>query len=171
MVAMLRGQDVLVALKLLSGEGGRWTYEALGSDLEMSTSGVHNAIHRAGICGLVDIGSRRAVRPALAEFLVHGIRYVFPAERGPRGRGVVTGPSASPLADHIASSGDSPIVWAYPHGDVRGDSIAPIYPTVPEAALADPELHALLALVDGIRLGGARLRSKAAELLAERLAR
>ena len=48
--------------------------------------------------------------------------------------------------------------------------MTPIYSSVPIAAGQDPRLYALLVLLDGIRLGGARIRSLATELLARELA-
>jgi hypothetical protein len=39
---------------------------------------------------------------------------------------------------------------------VRGHSIIPLYPSVPEAALKDEKLHELLALTDALRVGRAR---------------
>lgn len=47
-------------------------------------------------------------------------------------------------------------VWPYGKGTVRGHSIIPLYPTVPEAALKDVKLHELLALTDALRVGRAR---------------
>jgi hypothetical protein len=49
-------------------------------------------------------------------------------------------------------------VWPYGHGKLRGHSIVPLYPSVPEAATKDPKLHELLALVDALRVGKARER-------------
>jgi hypothetical protein len=44
-------------------------------------------------------------------------------------------------------------VWPYKNGTVRGVSLAPLCPTVPEAALRDERLYAVLALFDAIRSG------------------
>lgn len=53
------------------------------------------------------------------------------------------------------------------HGTVRGLSLAPLYPTVPEAALRDENLYAILALFDAERSGQARERNIAQKKLAE----
>lgn len=42
----------------------------------------------------------------------------------------------------------------------------PLYPTVPDAALRDEKLYAMLSLFDAIRAGQARERNAAQELLA-----
>jgi hypothetical protein len=109
--------------------------------------------------------------PALLEFLVHGVRYVFPAERGRRARGMRTGPSVGPLSKHLAASDEVPLVWPYARGEDRGESLKPLYDTVPDAAAKDPELYDLLTVVDGIRVGGARVREVAANVLEELLLR
>jgi hypothetical protein len=44
----------------------------------MSASEAHAAPKRAAECGLVDETTRKAKRSALLEFVVHGLRYVFP---------------------------------------------------------------------------------------------
>ena len=50
---------------------------------------------------------------------------------------------------------------------MRGRSVTPLHPSAVVAASKDKKLHELLALVDGIRVGGAREREVAtAELLA-----
>lgn len=168
---MLRPQDILVTLKLAAHEERRWTYEALADELGLSPSGVHAAVGRAGTCGLLNPKTRCPIRPAVLEFLVHGVRYVFPAVLGRRQRGMPTGPSAEPLVRQLASTELSPLVWPYSRGEARGESLLPLYETVPEAATRDPALYALLVIVDGIRVGGARVREVASAALEERLRR
>lgn len=168
---MLKPQDVVVALKLAVHEDRRWRFTTLASELGMSASGVLAAVLRADRCGLLIAKTRRVIRPALLEFLVHGVRYVFPAERGRRSRGMPTGPFAEPLVQSVASSDVSPLVWPYARGQDRGESLKPIYVTVPHAAAQDPELYAVLAVVDGIRAGSARVRDVAAGVLGDLLRR
>ena len=50
---------------------------------------------------------------------------------------------------------------------VRGEGLLPVYPSVPQVARRDPLLHKLLALVDVVRVGTARERRSAAEMLKE----
>jgi hypothetical protein len=164
---VLRPQDVLVTLTLAAHPERKWTYDMLAQALGMSLSGVHSAVSRASASGLVNPRTRRAVVPALLEFLIHGVRYVFPAERGRRTRGMLTGPSAGPLSERLAASEEAPLVWPHPRGKDRGESLKPLYDTVPEAAAKDPELYTLLTVVDGIRVGGARVREVAALVLKE----
>jgi hypothetical protein len=108
---------------------------------------------------------------ALEEFLVHGVRYAYPPERGELTRGMPTGYAAPPLNKVIVQPDEPPPVWPYAEGTVRGYSLTPLYPTVPAAASRDSKLYELLALVDAIRDGRARERNLAAKELQSRLAR
>jgi hypothetical protein len=111
----------------------------------------------------------RLNRSSLLEFLVHGIRYAFPAEIGPPTRGIPTSYAAPPLSRAIADAGDLPPVWPCPDGKVRGYSFVPLHKNVPKAALADERLYELLALVDALRNGRARERKLASQELTRRL--
>jgi hypothetical protein len=50
-------------------------------------------------------------------------------------------------------------------------AVTPLHPAVPGLAQRDPELGERLALIDALRMGDARIRNLAAELLSQRLAR
>ena len=168
----LKPQDLLVLFKAAAHPRRRWTYAALAEALSMSSSEVHASVKRAVASGLAVVRGRgdwSPLRPALLEFAVHGVRYIWPAMPGPVKRGVPTAFGAEPLSAHItAAVGEAP-VWAYPDGSTKGPSLSPIYRTAPEAALADPVLHRLLALQDALRTGRARERALAAELLQKEL--
>jgi hypothetical protein len=105
----------------------------------------------------------------LLEFLLHGVRYVFPAEKGSPTRGVPTSYAAAPLRKSIADAGELPPVWPYADGPVRGYSFTPLHKNVPQAALEDERLYELLALVDALRDGRARERELAVKELTKRL--
>ena len=99
----------------------------------------------------------------LAEFLISGLRYIFPGELGKPARGFRTAQDAMPLAQQVVRPpGELPIVWPHPEGDARGYSLKPIYRSAPEAARHNPQLAAWLALADVLRLGDGRLRALAA---------
>lgn len=61
------------------------------------------------------------------------------------------------------------IVWPHPEGEVRGESLEPLYPSAVDAARLDQGLYECLALVDALRVGRARERKLAIDLLAKRL--
>jgi DNA-binding Lrp family transcriptional regulator len=165
---MLRPQDILILLKLLL-LGRDWTYDQIARELGLSSSAVHRGIERVAMAGLYRPESREVNRASLAEFLVHGVRYAFPADWGGEARGVPTAWAAAPLAKKLSSSGKNPPVWPDPHGSAFGIALTPLDPRVPDAARRDESLGELLALVDGIRIGGARERGLAAKELEKRL--
>jgi hypothetical protein len=168
----LKPQDLVVLYKAAAHPWQRWTYASLASALSMSPSEVHASVRRALTSGLAVASGRREWAPvpsALIEFAEHGVRYVWPAIEGPVKRGVPTAFGTEPLASEIASAvGEAP-VWPHPAGSARGPTLQPLYRTVPEAALADRQLHRLLALQDALRSGRARERLLSSQLLRKEL--
>ncbi len=174
-IHMIKGQDIVVILKIVAQKDEELSFIRLATDLEMSSSEVHAAVKRAVKSGLMQVeantgGSHRKLpnRQGLLEFLVHGLRYVFPAERGSETRGMPTGLFAPGLGQQIVSAGPVP-VWPDPTGEVRGYEFRPLFRSVPAAARRDTGLYDLLALVDAIRGGFARERNIAARELTKRI--
>ena len=166
---MLKPQDLLVLLRLaLDTNGEKPTFQALAAELGMSASEIHASVQRAGESGLVDQQSRAVNRGNLLEFLLHGVRFAFPARRTTLTRGVPTSYAVAPLRKSFAVD-ELPPVWPHPEGDTRGEGLAPLYRSAPSAALKNPKLHEWLALVDAVRAGRARERSMAAKELTRRL--
>lgn len=110
-----------------------------------------------------------ALRENLLEFLVHGVRYAFPAVRGRVTRGVPTAHSAPVLASRLQGGESGALVWPFAEGRARGESLEPLHRGVPRAAAEHPDMYEALALVDASRVGGARVRELAVELLRQRL--
>ena len=168
---MLRPVDIVVLLKLSLEVGRRPPYLQIGKDLRLFPSEVYTSVKRARASHLVHGLAKedRLNRTALIEFLLHGIRYAFPAQLGAMTRGVPTSYAASPLNRLINPDGGPPPVWPYAEGSVRGFGFAPLHKNVPQAALEDGRLYELLALVDALRDGRARERELAGRELTERL--
>jgi len=158
-------------LKLWVGREKSWTYPLLAQELGISLSEVHGAVKRAAQAGfLMEASLAQAPNPmALMEFLVHGAKYAFPAERGGMARGIPTAHAAAPLKAEILPDDEPPPVWPHPEGTERGVTFAPLYSAAPRAALRDSALYEMLALLDAIRAGRARERQRAIQLLEERL--
>jgi hypothetical protein len=163
----LKPQDVLLLLKIVSENNSSWNQKPIAEDLGLSQSEVSEAVARCKFAGLLAPNGKTVMKMALMELLQYGLRYVFPQKPGPVVRGVPTSHSASPLKEQIQSS--EKYVWPYGKGRVRGHSIVPLYPSVPEAALKDANLHELLALADALRVGRAREREMAVKELNIRL--
>jgi hypothetical protein len=62
----------------------------VAGELGMSASEFHAAVQRLGQAGLVDPKDRRIRQGAVREFLIHGLRYVFPVVMGGLTRGIPT---------------------------------------------------------------------------------
>lgn len=165
----LRPLDVVVVLAVHDLADNPWTYATLAKRLLISDSQAHGAVQRAVGARLLD-GTNRHVRSSgVLEFLVHGIRYAFPVEPGTFTRGVPTGASAPPLDTLLQRDSVGETVWPDVDGTVMGQGIRPLHSTVPMIARAHPPLHQLLALVDALRLGGARERDLATREIRHRL--
>jgi hypothetical protein len=177
----LKPQDVVLVLKLLASNSSAWTFGKLGKALGISTSHAFDSALRARHAKLLNISKARPTPPKargvllepnrtnLKEFLIHGVKYSFPVERGSVTRGVLTAEGASPLRENFADSSALPPVWPWAKGTARGLAFSPLYDNVPEAATRDPRLHELLALVDAIREGRAREREIAIKELTARI--
>jgi hypothetical protein len=162
----IKPQDVLLLLKLVSDNNPNWNQKPVAEDLGLSQSEVSEAVARCKYAGLLAPDGKTVMRMSLFEFLQYGLRYVFPQKPGAVVRGLATSHSASPLKELIQSN--EAYVWPYGKGNVRGHSIVPLYPSVPEAALKDSSLHELLALTDALRIGRAREKELSLEILKKR---
>jgi hypothetical protein len=143
----------------------------LGADLSLSSSQIHASLKRLEKSRLI-AGTRDGGRPLLKpveEFLIHGLKYAFPAQRGEVTRGIPTAHAAPPLNEHIAPGADLPPVWPDPEGKIRGTSLDPLHKMVPAAVRKDPVLYELLSLIDALRDGRVRERQLAERELTSRL--
>jgi hypothetical protein len=162
----LRPGDLVVALRLALSPGDR--YEALAEGLGMSISATHRAVRRLEQARLLILGERKPNRSALLEFLAYGAPYAFPAELGPDTRGVPTAGALEDFRDQLPA--ESGAVWPHVRGEKRGPALRPLHGGVPDAALNDHRLHRVLALTDALRIGQARERHLAMQLLASDIA-
>lgn len=173
-MSAVKPQDLLVLLKLVAVGGGIESRQVdLAHTLEISQAEVHNALRRAAKSGFFmpegRLTSSNVKRSALAEFLVHGAKYVFPARLGEVTRGLPTAYGLPALANGFHVHTDDTPVWPWSRGGTRGSAVEPLYKSVPQAAVQDPKLHELLALLDSIRIGRARDREVASQRLREEL--
>jgi len=163
----MKPQDVVLLLKIISMENDNWNQQQTASELFMSQSEVSESVARSKYAGLLDPKGKKVMRLALLDFLEKGVCYAFPQRPGPIVRGVPTAHSASPLNKIIQST--EQYVWPYGKGTVKGQSIMPLYLSVPEAVIKDAKLHELLALVDALRVGRAREKEIAIKELTNRI--
>jgi hypothetical protein len=152
----MRPQDVPILLKILSFETAKvdWQMRNIAQELDISPSEVSESLNRSSQADLIDGAKQHVNKLALHEFLIHGLRYVFPQSPGPLVRGTNTAHSAPPLNKMIRSSEN--YVWPDAVGDSKGQAIEPLYPSLVQAAKRDPFLYQSLALIDALRVGRVR---------------
>ena len=154
----LKPQDIVVCLQLALNSRIE-SIQTLSQMLGISAAEVHGALKRAENSKLIEARSdkRTVISTALTEFLIHGLKYAFPPQTGSMATGVITGIAAiEAIKGKFAPTEALPHVWPSPEGQTIGIALAPLFSSVPEAAIANPQLHKALALVDAIRAGAAR---------------
>lgn len=185
----MKSQDIVVLLKLIclqqlesqgadrpqfpSMDDSSYAVRNLEAVLGISKSEINAAIIRSLASGLA-IKDRQTGRPNpnrrnLYNFIVHGLKFVFPAKPGAMVRGMSTAFAAPMLHPLLMSGGDYIYVWPSAEGADLGQSVEPLFKSVPYAARKDDRLYEYLALIDAIRLGNPREAGLAGERLEERL--
>lgn len=147
----------------------RYTARALEDLTGISKSQISLALKRCFDVGLLrndrKTGLPRVHTRALVDFIVFGLKYVFPARPAEIVRGVATAFAAPVLENKLMSAGELIPVWPDARGNTKGQAVEPLFKSVAYAVRKDPELYALLALVDAIRIGQPREVNLAATLL------
>lgn len=186
----MKSQDIVILLKLVSlleqDEQGSlqsndeetsreepFSVRSLENSLGISKTEVNSSINRSLSSGLAikgpEFGRPQPNRRNLYNFIVHGIKFVFPVKPGAIQRGVPTAFAAPMLKNFLMSGGEYDFVWPYANGKEKGQSVEPLFKSVPEAIQKDQRLYEYLSLVDAIRLGKQREAKLAADHLGERL--
>ncbi len=166
-IPTLRPQDLVVLIKLLIEEAGSWNQISLAKSLFISQSEISASLKRSTYARLLQNDGKEVARQAFFDLLRYGVPFVFPQQPGVVVRGIPTSHSAEPLVQHISSSEN--YVWPCAKGHMRGHSILPLYPSVIQAVELDPELYEYLALIDAVRVGRAREKNLALELLNKKI--
>lgn len=171
---MLKSQDCVILLKHLAHPGELMSQRRLAKELGISLSEVNSGLKRLMLSGLiVEIPEhKRLVNKIQAkDFLIYGLKYVFPGRLGELTRGVPTAVAAPIFAGKIMLGTDPLPVWPDGFGTVRGVALEPLYRSIPKALREHPdqEFYDLLVLVDAIRVGRARERNLAIKMLEEKI--
>ena len=154
----LRPFDLAVAIQLLRAPEER--YEPLAIALGTSTSAVHRAVARLQLAGLCVPKRRLVETDAFREFLLHGLRFAFPAVIGPARAGIPTAWShdgVRAMLEPLTAPARS-LVWATESGTGHGETIVPLFLNVPAVVTTDAKLHELLAAIDVFRVGNGAIR-------------
>jgi hypothetical protein len=186
----MKSQDIVVLLKLISLQDQELTKgadelraESVGGDpysvrnlealLGISKTEIAQSIKRSIVSGIArkdnSKGEIRPHRRNLFGFLTNGLRFVFPAHVGAMQRGVPTAFAAPMLQGLLVSGGTYNYVWPFASGREMGQSVDPLFKSVPEAVLKDERLYEYLALVDAVRIGNQREVGLATDHLKSRI--
>lgn len=102
----------------------------------------------AGIKRLISFGLLRQIdKPhqlipnlkATEEFLIHGIKYLFPGKLGEFTRGIPTG-IATPIFQNKIATGNYPLHgWPDASGEVKGVTLSPIHSSITKSIRYNPE--------------------------------
>jgi DNA-binding transcriptional MocR family regulator len=168
---MLRPTDLYVLAGALANQGDTWSLRDLAEKLFVDHTVVSRALKRTEEAGLYQSAERRVNAANFAELMIHAARFIAPAPLGGMTRGFNAAWAARPISDLIRQAGDEPSpVWPSALGVNRGQTLEPLHPGAIGAS-ADPTLAALLAIIDCLRAGDARVRRVAASALEDELAR
>src|SRR5262249_31935224 len=150
-ISMMKPQDIVVLAKLLSYQKrkGSWTQISLAEELCLSASQVNYALKRLLntklIVTILSADNETKLVPIIQsceEFLIHGFKFVFPAEFGSQSPGIPTAYAAPPLNKIIVSGNDLPPVWpAIGKGAVRGIELKPLYHCVTKSLIKYPDTY------------------------------
>lgn len=166
---ILKPQDIVVLLKIIATPNREWTYSLISYELFISKSQIYFSIQRAAAARLIHPETKKPFIRSVEEFLIHGVKYAYPLQKGETTRGIKTTYAAPPLSELIYSPNERIPVWPYSQGDARGYAIEPLHKNVPKAVLIDSVLYEMLSLVDAIREGKPRETEIAIEELKKRL--
>lgn len=164
----MRPQDLVILLKIITLGDRTWNLKDLSNFLYISHSEISESLDRSAFANLIDYSKKNVHRSNLLDFLVYGVKYVFPASAGVLTRGIPTAHSHPFLKKYVSSAFD--YVWPYSFGEIIGQSIEPFYPNQVNAVKEDEQLYKLLALIDVIRVGKLREITVAKEELKKAIA-
>jgi len=164
----MRPQDVVILLKMITLHNRVWTFAEIANALQISEAEVSYAMERNKLAGLVNPDKNKVNKLAMREFLIYGVKYVFPPQVGHSARGIATAHSAPPVKDYI-TEGNEHYVWAYYKGTKRGNTIVPLYPKIPKIIENQSELYEFLTIIDTLRIGKKREMEIAVNELDKRL--
>lgn len=163
----MRPHDIVILLKIAAKGKTSWYMKDLAIELGISAGEISESLNRSSIAGLLSPDKKELMKLSLLDFLQHGLRFVYPCIPGSKVRGLPTAHAALPLSKTIIS--DEPYVWPYAKGTVRGESIEPLHPKLPEACLRDAIFYEYMALADALRVGRSRERNIAITELKQRI--
>lgn len=165
---MLKPQDVVILLKLVTQRNRQWKYSQLAGELHISPSEIYAGVRRLVKSSLLTmLKTKQGLQVSynyvpdiknICDFYTHGLRFVFPLSFTEPTCGLPTSFAVEHLFNGLDCGNGIIPVWELENGSTKGIGIKPLYPTVPLAAIDDFNLYELLALTDAVRSDDAVLR-------------
>ena len=152
---MLKPQDIVIALKILSSTRNI-NQKSIANELCMSGSEISAGVKRL-IASQLAIKSEdneiHIIKQNMLNFLIYGIKHVFPAEQGSPTIGIPTSYSSPLFSNILANKNSLGFVWPSPDGNEKGISFKPLYSSVPKSItkFKNTQLYNLLTIVDVLR--------------------
>ncbi len=159
-MSYMKPQDVLITLKIISFNSDDWRIIDIAYNLHLSSSEVHDGINRLHQSEIMHM-RKHVVKSHFVEFLIHGIKYCFPAILGMKSRGILTTHSSEFFKKIISDKKMDNYVWPSENGNATGISVNPLYKSVPEFVQKDRFMYEYLSYIDAIRIGRKRERAYA----------
>jgi hypothetical protein len=163
----LKPQDIAILAKLLVMKKQDWRQIDIALELGLSQGEIAKSLARLNKAKLVN--SKRVNRTAALEFLVHAIKYMFPAEIGALSVGVPTGISSPMHKNMVVQREGDMYVWPSLKGTQRGQVVKPFYPQLAEAAKRDEDFYGIMSAIEILRLGRARERKLAEQYIEKKV--
>jgi len=163
-VSSIKPQDIAVIVKLGYLGKKSWRQIDLALELELSQGEVAKSLSRLEKLGLIH--DKKINKAACLEFLIHGLKYVFPQIMGPLTLGIATGLSCLKHQEAFANGAEGDVyVWPSIDGKIRGQMIQPLYDGLAKAALKDQKFYEMMSAIEILRMGRARERSFAEDFI------
>lgn len=157
--------DISLLIKLVANQNRSWKQVNLAHDLGVSQSDVAKSLSRLRKLQLVV--DYKPVKKNALELLKYSVKFLFPVEVGRITRGVPTSISA-PVHGKVVVYGNSlknKFVWPYYEGGVEGQMVEPIHSSIPRASLLDAKYYEIASAIDMLRVGKAREKNAAIQIL------
>lgn len=150
----IRPQDIVVLLKIVLKGNEIWYSNEIAHSLGLSGSTVFDSLERSIYATLISGDKKRVNKKGLYELLIYSLKYIFPVQPQALVKGIATAHSYEVFKTEFSSNVE--YVWKHNEGDIVGQEIEPLYENQMKAALKDPQLYRVLALIDLLRIGNKR---------------
>lgn len=158
----MKAQDVVIAIKLVGASDPNWSYASLGSEIGLGHNQAHLACKRLVAASLMN--DKRVNKRNFVEFLVHGVKYVFPPVWDGEQHGIPTAISSPEMKKELRSQ--QRVVWpTRKRKDPKGDGLRPLHKCVFTVIEKDQFAYQILSVLDSIRVGSAREREIAVDYI------